>query len=165
MVIGYQFSVIGYQSTENRKPQIIKSLNFKYQMENYKKLQRNTRNKVLGGVCSGLADYFGIDAALVRVLFVVILLCGGTGLLIYCILWIAMPANRDDQPQQFANQAAETPKSSKGSLIAGLTLIVLGLLFLLGNLIPQFNWETYWPVLLIALGLLLIVPLSNKTRQ
>ena len=134
-------------------------------MENYKKLQRNTRNKVLGGVCSGLADYFGIDAALVRVLFVVILLCGGTGLLIYCILWIAMPANRDDQPQQFANQATEEPKNPRGGFIAGLTLIVLGLLFLLGNLIPQFNWETYWPVILIVLGLLLIVPLSNKTRQ
>ena len=134
-------------------------------MENYKKLQRNTRNKVIGGVCSGLADYFGIDTALIRVLFVVILLCGGMGLLIYCILWIAMPANRDDQPQRFANQTDETPKSTRGSLIAGLTLIVLGLLFLLGNLIPKFNWETYWPVLLIALGLLLIVPLSNKTKQ
>ena len=134
-------------------------------MENNKKLQRNPRNKVLGGVCSGLADYFGIDAALARVLFVVIFLCGGTGLLIYCILWIAMPANRDDQPQQFANQATEEPKNPRGGFIAGLTLIVLGLLFLLGNLIPQFNWETYWPVILIVLGLLLIVPLSNKTRQ
>ena len=134
-------------------------------MENYKKLQRNPRNKVLGGVCSGLADYFGIDTALARVLFVVIFLCGGTGLLIYCILWIAMPANRDDQPQQFANQATEEPKNPRGGFIAGLTLIVLGLLFLLGNLIPQFNWETYWPVILIVLGLLLIVPLSNKTRQ
>ena len=134
-------------------------------MDNNRKLQRNTNNKVIGGVCSGLADYFSIDTALVRVLFTVIFICGGAGLLIYCIMWIAMPANRDAQPQQFANQAAETPKSSKGGLIAGLTLIVLGLLFLLGNLFPQFNWQTFWPVLLIALGVLLIVPLSNKTRQ
>lgn len=134
-------------------------------MENNKKLQRNTRNKVLGGVCSGLADYFGIDTALVRVLFAVIFLCAGSGLLIYCIMWIAMPANRDAQPQQFTNQATDTPKNSKGGLIAGLTLIVLGVLFLLGNVIPQFNWRTYWPVILIALGLLLIVPLSNKTKQ
>ena len=134
-------------------------------MENNKKLQRNTRNKVIGGVCSGLADYFGIDTALARVLFVVIFLCGGTGLLIYCIMWIAMPANRDTQSQQFVNQATDAPKSTQGSLIAGLTLIVLGVLFLLGNLIPQFNWQTFWPVILIVLGLLLIVPLSNKTKQ
>lgn len=134
-------------------------------MENNKKLQRNTRNKVLGGVCSGLADYFGIDTALVRVLFAVIFICGGTGLLIYCIMWIAMPANPNAQAQQFVNQPNEEPKNSKGSLIAGLTLIVLGVLFLLGNVIPQFNWRTYWPVILIALGLLLIVPLSNKTKQ
>ena len=134
-------------------------------MENYKKLQRNTRNKVLGGVCSGLADYFGIDTALVRVLFAVIFLCAGSGLLIYCIMWIAMPANRDAQPQQFVNQLTEEPKNPRGSFIAGLTLIFLGLLFLMGNLIPQFNWQTFWPVILIALGLLLIVPFSNKTRQ
>ena len=134
-------------------------------MENSKKLQRNTRNKVLGGVCSGLADYFGIDTALVRVLFAVIFLCAGTGLLIYCIMWIAMPANGNSQTQQFADQPTESPKSSRGSLIAGLSLIFLGALFLLGNLFPQFNWQTFWPVLLIALGVLLIVPLSNKARQ
>ena len=134
-------------------------------MDNNRKLQRNTNNKVIGGVCSGLADYFSIDTVLVRVLFTVIFICGGAGLLIYCIMWIAMPANRDAQSQQFVNQATDAPKSTQGSLIAGLTLIVLGVLFLLGNLIPQFNWQTFWPVILIALGLLLIVPLSNKTKQ
>ena len=134
-------------------------------MDNNRKLQRNTNNKVIGGVCSGLADYFSIDTALVRVLFTVIFICGGAGLLIYCIMWIAMPANRDAQSQQFVNQATETPKSPQGGFIAGLTLIVLGVLFLLGNLIPQFNWQTFWPVILIVLGLLLIVPLSNKTKQ
>ena len=134
-------------------------------MDNNRKLQRNTNNKVIGGVCSGLADYFSIDTALIRVLFTVIFICGGAGLLIYCIMWIAMPANRDAQSQQFVSQATDTPKNTQGGFIAGLTLIVLGVLFLLGNLIPQFNWQTFWPVILIVLGLLLIVPLSNKTKQ
>lgn len=40
-----------------------------------KKFQRDTNNKVIGGVCSGLANYFGIDAALLRVLFVIMFLC------------------------------------------------------------------------------------------
>ena len=65
-------------------------------MENYKKLERNINNKVIGGVCSGLADYFEIDTAIMRVLFAFLLLIGGLGLLIYLILWIALPARRDD---------------------------------------------------------------------
>ena len=55
-------------------------------MENYKKLERNVNNKVIGGVCSGLADYFEIDTAIMRVLFAFLLLIGGLGLLIYLIL-------------------------------------------------------------------------------
>lgn len=48
----------------------------------------------LGGVCGGLADYFGLDAALVRVLFVASMLLPGPQLLIYLILWFVMPDAR-----------------------------------------------------------------------
>ena len=61
-------------------------------MENQKKLQRDKQNKVIGGVCSGMANYFGIDAALIRLLFVVAFLFFSTGFWIYVILWIVMPA-------------------------------------------------------------------------
>ena len=60
-------------------------------MENQKKLQRDKQNKVIGGVCSGMANYFGIDAALIRLLFVVAFLFFSTGFWIYVILWIAVP--------------------------------------------------------------------------
>ena len=56
------------------------------------KLER-TRDKVIGGVCGGIAKYFGWDAAIVRLLYVVLSVAsiGFPGMLVYLILWIAMP--------------------------------------------------------------------------
>jgi len=56
-----------------------------------KKLMRDTRHKVLGGVCSGLGLYFGIGAAIMRAFALILIFCFGTGFMAYLILWIAMP--------------------------------------------------------------------------
>jgi phage shock protein C len=56
-----------------------------------KKLMRSTTDRMVAGVCGGLAEYFDIDATLVRVLFVIVTLFGGSGILIYLVLWIVMP--------------------------------------------------------------------------
>ncbi len=57
-----------------------------------KRLYRSETNKKIAGVCAGLADYFGIDPIIVRLIFVVLLLPGGfPGLLPYVILWIVVP--------------------------------------------------------------------------
>jgi phage shock protein PspC (stress-responsive transcriptional regulator) len=56
-----------------------------------KRLQRSRTDKMVGGVCGGLAEYFGIDPTVVRVLWVVITLLGGAGFILYIILWIIMP--------------------------------------------------------------------------
>ena len=58
---------------------------------NGKKLYRNTENKMLAGVCSGIADYFDIDPTLVRLGWVLFSLLGGTGLLAYIIAAIIIP--------------------------------------------------------------------------
>ena len=55
------------------------------------KLTRSRSNKMIAGVCGGLADYFGLDAALVRVLFVASILLPGPQFLIYLVLWLVMP--------------------------------------------------------------------------
>lgn len=57
-----------------------------------KKLRRSSTDRVLGGVCGGLAEYFGIDVALVRVLMVILLLAGSFGFWLYVILWIVIPS-------------------------------------------------------------------------
>ena len=56
-----------------------------------KRLYRDGDNKILGGVAYGLANYFGLDPAIIRVLFIVSLFIGGFGLLAYLILWISIP--------------------------------------------------------------------------
>ena len=58
---------------------------------NGKKLYRNTENKMLAGVCSGIADYFDIDPTLVRLGWVLFSLLGGSGLLAYIIAAIIIP--------------------------------------------------------------------------
>lgn len=56
-----------------------------------RKLYRDEYHKKIAGVCAGLAEYFSVDVAIVRVLFVLALILHGGGLLVYIILWIALP--------------------------------------------------------------------------
>jgi phage shock protein C len=56
-----------------------------------KRLMRSSTDKKIGGVCAGLADYFDIDPTIVRVVWLLLFLCAGTGLLAYVILWIVLP--------------------------------------------------------------------------
>ena len=56
-----------------------------------KRLYRNTENSVIGGVCGGLAAYFGMDPVIFRLLFVIFFFVGGASILVYIILWIVLP--------------------------------------------------------------------------
>lgn len=56
-----------------------------------KKLMRDMDDKVLSGVCSGLAHYFNIETKWVRVIFILFFLFGGSGVLLYFVLWAVMP--------------------------------------------------------------------------
>ena len=60
-------------------------------MAGMKKLYRSKKDKMVGGVCGGLADYFDIDPTLVRVAWVLFTLAGGSGILAYIIAWIIIP--------------------------------------------------------------------------
>lgn len=62
-------------------------------MSGNKVLRRNAFNKVFGGVCSGLADYFNLDVVLVRILFAASFLFVGVGGGLYLLLWLIVPAN------------------------------------------------------------------------
>ncbi len=56
-----------------------------------KRLYRDDEDKIIAGVCSGLGSYFGIDPVIIRLLFVLAVIVGGFGTLLYIILWIAVP--------------------------------------------------------------------------
>lgn len=55
-----------------------------------KKLSRSN-NKMIGGVCAGIAEYLGLDPTIIRVVWVLLLFFAGFGILLYLILWIVMP--------------------------------------------------------------------------
>jgi phage shock protein C len=59
--------------------------------EQPKRLYRSRTDSMIAGVCGGLAEYFNIDPTLVRLAFVVVLLLGGSAVLIYIIMWIVVP--------------------------------------------------------------------------
>jgi phage shock protein C len=60
-------------------------------MAETRKLSRSRTNRQVAGVCGGLAEYFNLDATLIRILFVVLAVLGGSGLLLYVALWIIVP--------------------------------------------------------------------------
>lgn len=62
--------------------------------ENFKKnLYRSSRNKMISGVCGGIAEYFGIDPTLVRLGLVLLTALGGAGVLAYIVLAIVVPSD------------------------------------------------------------------------
>ncbi|OCX52925.1 hypothetical protein BEL04_00940 [Mucilaginibacter sp. PPCGB 2223] len=134
-------------------------------MEN--RLYRDENAKVLGGVCAGLADYFNVDVALIRVAFVFAMVVLGTGFLLYLILWIVVPKkNYFDTPPMVdytipPAQAGFAPvrrRPGNAAIVGGTILILMGIYFLLDqfDMIPYFELHRFWPVVFIVIGLVLI---------
>ncbi len=57
----------------------------------YKKLYRSRNERMIAGVCGGLAERFGIDPTIVRLLFVLFFFLGGSALLVYVVMWLIVP--------------------------------------------------------------------------
>lgn len=62
------------------------------QVQDAKKMHRSNTDKMIGGVAGGVAEYFGIDSVFVRIAFAVLVLCFGTGILLYLACWIIVPS-------------------------------------------------------------------------
>ncbi len=152
----------------------------------YKKLYRSVTDKMLGGVCGGLAEYFAIDPVIVRLIFVLAVIFGGSGILAYIILWIIIPQKpyiitpfNTNPPSGDSTSSTEEKKSehsdsnmnfvninknqSNRSIYAGAFLILLGGIFLLDNFVPHFHFGDFWPLILIGLGFAIILNARNKT--
>ena len=59
-------------------------------------MYKSDSNRVIGGVCGGLGEYFGIDPIIFRIIAVVLIFFHGAGLLLYLIAWICMPKRRTE---------------------------------------------------------------------
>lgn len=120
-----------------------------------KTLTRSQDDRMIGGVCGGLARSLGIDSTLVRLAFVFITLTGGAGVLIYLILLFVMPL--DTVPGGVVNSISGEQQKRTGIWVGG-ALILLGTWYLLGT-IPGLSWislHNFWPLLLIVAGAYLV---------
>lgn len=62
-----------------------------YASSSRKKLYRDKEKGLIGGVCTGLSHYFGVDAVWIKIIFILLIWAGGTGIIAYLVLWIATP--------------------------------------------------------------------------
>ena len=150
-------------------------------MEKNKRLYRSAKSKVFGGVAGGIAEYFDIDPIIIRLLFVIIAFAGGGGAIVYLILWIALPlepispytmnmgsgepfnaGNPDEQSASEFGTGTANPfnipvkPENRNSLIGGVVLISIGLIFFANRFIPNINFHNLWPLVLVVIGGVLI---------
>ena len=144
-------------------------------MSNNNRVERSRSNRVLGGVCAGLADYFNFDVTLMRVLFVVAVMCYSFGFWLYVILWLVLPSENPlgrgqtqtqaqtsyDDTIDITPQDEKTEKDEKkavnGALIASLVLIFIGFVALADNFLSiTWLWKL-WPVSLIVIGVVILI--------
>jgi phage shock protein C len=67
-----------------------------------RKLYRSQTNRMLAGVCGGLAEYFNLDVTLIRIVFAVLAVFGGAGLVLYLLMWIIVPEAGKAPPGRMA---------------------------------------------------------------
>lgn len=146
------------------------------------RITKSKTDRVIDGVCGGLAEYFGIDSLLVRLAFVALMFIYGGGVLIYIILVIIMPkAEKLDQSpketiQENVQEMGERIKEAGEELGAafskkteekhsnrafwfGILLILIGVIFLLKNFnfIRWFDSDLLWPFIIICIGVWLLI--------
>jgi len=130
----------------------------------HRKLYRSQENRMIGGVCGGMAEYFNIDPNLMRILWVILAFLGGSGVIVYLAALIIVPNN----PDQTVPENRDLVIKDK-TLFWGSLLIVVGI-FLIFRQIGIFHsfrlwnlpWQSIWAIILIAIGAVL---LFNRSRE
>jgi phage shock protein C len=142
-----------------------------------RRLYRSRTDTVLGGVASGLAVYLNADPALVRIAWAILVpLTGGAALLAYIVAWVVVPVEPDEEieagaivtedgdtvPAQRRTAPRPSGADSRAGIFVGVGLVVIGAWFLAREYLPAINWGLVWPVILVAIGVLILV---NSARQ
>ncbi len=137
-----------------------------------KRLYRSRHDKMLAGVCGGLADYFGMSSTLIRILFVLFTLFGCAGLIAYITAMILVPVNPEHEKTEWSAEVDQELRNRRHinySLFWGIVLIVFGIVLFLNEMYGwhfrhfwrYFDWDFAIPVGLILIGLFLIM---SRTR-
>ncbi len=164
---------------EAKKEKVTHSDNTKSSEDNarFQGLYRSETNKVIAGVAGGLGEYFNVDPTIIRILFVLMTVFGGSGIIIYLVLWLIIPSrntnpsdskdairsNLEDMKsttQTFAHNISKSSKDGKDNskFWWALFIIIAGFLFLLNNYgLLEVDLEKLWPLALIIFGLAIIL--------
>ena len=141
------------------------------------RLYRSPDDRMLAGVAGGLAENWNIDPSLVRIVWaVLIVLTGGLAFLVYVVMAIVVPERpvgvAVDHPGEAGGGAlparprrTDRSDATRGGLVAGLILIVVGGFFLLRQLLPSIDLGLWWPIVAIGLGLVLVVVALLPSRR
>ncbi|MFN3307272.1 MAG: PspC domain-containing protein [Candidatus Kapaibacteriota bacterium] len=129
-----------------------------------RKLYKNKKDKIIAGVCSGLAEYLEIDVVFIRVFFLITAFFWGTSVLIYLILIIVMPTAKEENNIEISNavEIANDLKLSKGDSSKharenlAIFLIISGIFATLDNLLAWLSGKMWIPVILITIGILIL---------
>ena len=142
-------------------------------MQQARRLYKSPDDRLLFGVAGGHAEYFDIDPVLVRVAWVVVtIVTGGVAALVYLVLAIVTPEDRNRGEVVAEEDESETDgvdyqkvrrrsrRRNRASYAVGAVLIGIGVLFLLSNLgiFSSIRWDLVWPVAIIVLGLAILIP-------
>lgn len=148
-----------------------------------RKLYRNENDKVIGGVCSGLANYFGVDVVIMRVIALALFFAGGFGFLTYIILWVIVPSSATQQIGSPRKRLFRDEESKYvGGVCAGIAHYfgiqawIPRLLFLLPLISFMFKWSRHFgwhnmtaglnfTPLLVYIILWILIPEAKTTSE
>lgn len=140
-----------------------------------KTLYRTGENRVVAGVCGGTAEYFDIDPGIIRVIWLLSILAAGAGIWAYLVAWSVVPEGPEGKRKDFRMNSKVKVKIDRKNMteglslhrkssIFGLFLMIIGAIFLANNFFPQLRLDKYWPIIPIALGLVLIFSSYNHKK-
>jgi phage shock protein PspC (stress-responsive transcriptional regulator) len=137
-----------------------------------KKVYKSSEDKIVWGICGGLGKYFDIDPTWIRLIFAVLVLLNGVGVILYVILAIIMPQPKTEEGKaEPAEAGAKKAGREKGREIGfGTFLISIGILLFVVLFMHEFI-HIYWgstefaAALLIIIGILLIVTGKEGKRK
>lgn len=137
-----------------------------------KRIYKSRKERMIGGVAGGIAEYFDVDPVIIRFAFIALTLVNGVGLAIYIVGLIIIP----EQVMQYnVNSEQSTPiavpdikpsaeNKGKFSIYLGVLLIVAGILFGLDNFVPHFDIVDAFPLILVLLGVWIIFTGRKKSH-
>jgi phage shock protein C len=132
-----------------------------------RRLYKSRRVRMIDGVCGGISEYFGVDVTIIRLIFVLLVLMGGTGLLVYIAAMILMPTNPDfmSMPEAAAPRAGDRRFWGVLLILIGATVLFMNLGWLAG-----FDWwsisgSVVLPIFMIAAGIFVIFTMRSRDRQ